>query len=138
MIQYSVNSTTPVNSTSTITLKACFGPESSLNRAWRKPNPVIVDDKQCSTKIASKLPPTGQYLYGIAGNAAPAVYRVIAIEICADGTACSMGASPGFFQVLASNSTPGWLMAMTGAFAAIGPVTLTGFFMFEHYIKKRK
>lgn len=138
LITYNVNTTTPANSTSTVTLKACFGAESSLNRAWRKPGPLIADDKQCSTKVATKLPPTGQYLYGIAENTAPAVYRIIAIEICADGTACSMGASPGFYQVMHSNSRPGWLMAMTGVFAAIGPVVLAGFFITEHYIKKRK
>jgi len=40
-IAYVVNSTYTVNSTATVTLKGCFSPASSANRAWRKFNNVI-------------------------------------------------------------------------------------------------
>lgn len=41
IITYSVNTTYTVNATSTVTLKACYSPASTVNRAWRKPNDVI-------------------------------------------------------------------------------------------------
>jgi hypothetical protein len=137
-IKYFVNSTAPVNTTSTITLKACFGPQSSANRAWRKAAPVIVDDKSCSTKITAGLPPTGNFTYTVTNRLAPAVYRIQALEICTDNVACSYGASTGFFQTYTINATPGWLMAMAGCFSAIGPLSLAAFFVWERNIKKKQ
>jgi High-affinity nitrate transporter accessory len=138
MINYAVNTTTPANATSTINLKACFGPQSSANRAWRKPNPVIVDDKSCSTKITTGLPPTGNFTYTVTTRLAPAVYRIQALEICPGNVACSMGASAAYFQTYTIDATPGWLMAMAGCFAALGPLSLVAFFVWEQYMKKRQ
>lgn len=137
-ITYNVNTTTPANTTSTITLKGCYGPESSMNRAWRKPKPVIKDDKQCSVKIAAGLPPTGEYTYTVKDNTAPAVYRIMALEICPGNVACSLGKSVAFYQTQPINSQPGWLMAMVGVFSTIGPITLAAYFVTERHMKKNK
>ena len=137
-ITYNVNTTTPANATSTITLRGCYGAQSSANRAWRKPNPIIAKDKQCSVKIATGLPPAGEYVYKIGDAVAPAVYRVMALEICESGAACAMGSSPGYYETEPINSTPGWLLAMVGVFATIGPVCLAGYFITERKMKKNK
>ena len=137
-ISYAVNTTTPANATSTVTLKACFGPQSSVNRAWRKPNANITLDKQCSTKIAANLPPEGEFNYIISSNVPPAVYRVLAMEFCTGGAVCGLGASQGFYEVNLADVTPSWLMALVGVFATIGPLTLIGFFVTERYLKKNK
>lgn len=44
--------------------------------------------------------------------------------------------APGL-QIIPIDSTPGWLMALTGVFCAIGPIALAGFFVVEKVIKKR-
>ena len=49
-----------------------------------------------------------------------------------------MGKSPGFFQVVAIDARPVWLMAMVGVFSTFGPITLAGYFITERYVKKNK
>ena len=136
-IMYSVNGTAPVNSTATITLKACFSAATAANRAWRKPSPIIVDDKQCSVKIAAGLPYTGEYTYVVGPDSIPAVFNILALEICEGGAACGTGRSLGYYQVEAINYTPTWLLAMTGVFATIGPIVLASFFVWEFKMKKK-
>lgn len=133
-VTYSLNSTYPANTNSTVKMMRCFGPESTKNRAWRKANPVISLDKQCK-QIAVGLPSTGSYTWLLDANVPPAVYKFTALEVCADGLYCGIGSST-FFQALAIDSTPTWLLAMTGAFAAIGPISMVGYFVYEQKMKK--
>lgn len=138
-ITYSVNSSYVANTSSTVTLKGCFSATSSANRAWRKANPIIAKDKQCSVKIATGLPAAGgNFTFKLGPNMAPAVYRVLALEVCTGGAFCAMGSSPGYFQVLAIDSRPKWLIVMASCFAAIGPVSLAAFFVWEQKIKKQQ
>jgi hypothetical protein len=39
-------------------------------------------------------------------------------------------------QIVPINSRPGWLLALVGVLAAVGPVTLAAFFTWEKVIKK--
>lgn len=41
-------------------------------------------------------------------------------------------------QIIPINSTPSWLMALVGVFCTLGPLTLTGFFVWERLLKKEK
>ena len=139
-IAYAVNTTFAPNSTSTITLKGCYGLQSTSNRAWRKANPVISLDKQCGVAIAAGLPPQGEFTWKVGPNTAPAVYSVIALEVCAGGLYCgsSATAASGYFQVLLVNDRPTWLMVMAGCFAALGPLSLASFFIWENKFKAKK
>lgn len=51
-------------------------------------------------------------------------------------TALVMPRPASRLQIIPINSTPGWLLALTGVFCAIGPVVLAGFFIVEKVIKK--
>jgi hypothetical protein len=117
------------------------GPQSTSNRAWRKANPVISLDKQCGVAIAAGLPPQGDFVWKVGPNVAPAVYSIIALEVCAGGQYCGIsaagGAGSGYFQVFPVEDRPTWLMACAGAFAAIGPLSLASFFVWEWKIKKK-
>jgi len=100
--------------------------------------PHLQNDKQCSVKIASGLPPQGEYTYTPGPNSIPAVYNVLALTVCSDGAYCSMGKSAGYFQINEINSTPAWLLTLSGIFAAIGPLCLALYFVAERYLKKRQ
>lgn len=89
-------------------------------------------------KIASGLPPQGNFTYTPGPNTPPAVYQVLVLEICQGGAACGMGMSSGFYQVQAIDSRPAWLMAIMGVFSIIGPLSLAGFFVWEQYYKKQR
>lgn len=88
--------------------------------------------------IAAGLPPQGDFVWKVGPNVAPAVYSIIALEICAGGQYCGMSATgaSGYFQVFPVEDRPTWLMAMAGCFAAIGPLALASFFIWEWKLKK--
>lgn len=132
----------------TISLMSCYAPVSTANRAWRKAEPVINKDKQCNTGEATSGKPfatglptgTGSFTWTPGPNTPPATYFIQLLEIVADSgsdpTYAAMGRSPGQYTIIPINSTPGWLLALTGVFCAIGPVVLAGFFIVEKVIKK--
>lgn len=124
-----------VNETSTIRIQMCYGPENIVDRPWRKYNNVISKNKQCGFDLATNLSPEGEYTYLITENAPSSVYFIQVLEICADGTYCSFGNS-SYFNVNQIPDTPSWLMGITGGLAALGPLSLIGFFLVEHKMKK--
>jgi hypothetical protein len=136
LIRYAVKPEYSVNETSTIRIQACYGPNNIVDRPWRKYNNVISKNKQCSFDLVTNLPPQGEYTYFISENTPSSVYFIQVLEICADGTYCSFGNST-YFNVNQIADTPAWLMGITGGLAALGPLTLIGFFVFEHKMKKK-
>jgi len=128
----------------TVSLMSCFAPASSKNRAWRKANAAIPKDKQCNVAKPFKtgLPTgSGSFTWTPGPNTPPATYNIQLLEVVAGSspkTYAAMGKSAGFYTIIPINSRPGWLMAMTGIFCAIGPITLAGFFTYEKIYKKEK
>ncbi|KAL4436332.1 hypothetical protein ABPG77_009894 [Micractinium sp. CCAP 211/92] len=144
-INYSGPAGAPGN---TISLMSCYTNSSAANRAWRKANAVINKDKQCNTgegtpgkPFATGLPTgTGSFKWTPGPNTPPSDYFIQLLEVVADSgsdpTYAAMGRSAGQYAIIPIDSTPGWLMALTGVFCAIGPLTLAGFFIVEKVIKK--
>jgi hypothetical protein len=114
----------PLNASSSASLVACFGAQSAAGRPWRKANPVISKDKSCSVVAVQGLPPAGAFTWKLGPDVPPAVYQVRVLELCAGGVYCATGTSPGYFQVSVADDRPGWLMAVMGVSACVGPAAL--------------
>merc|ERR1712051_134554 len=65
-----------------------------------------------------------------------ATYFMQVVEICEDGTYCSYGNST-YFTVNMIDDVTTWIKAVSGVLAAIGPLTLIGFFVVENKLKKK-
>jgi hypothetical protein len=113
----------------------CYGPDNIIDRPWRKFDNVISENKQCGFDLVTNLSPEGEYTYLVTENAPSSVYFIQVLEVCDDGTYCSFGNST-YFNVNQIEDTPSWLMGITGALAALGPLSLIGFFLVEHKMKK--
>ncbi|WPT15435.1 High-affinity nitrate transporter-activating protein 2.1 [Picochlorum sp. SENEW3] len=135
LIRYAVKPGYSVNKTSTIRIQMCYGPDNIIDRPWRKFDNVISENKQCGFDLVTNLSPEGEYTYLVTENAPSSVYFIQVLEVCDDGTYCSFGNST-YFNVNQIEDTPSWLMGITGALAALGPLSLIGFFLVEHKMKK--
>lgn len=128
----------------TISIMSCYVATYSKNRAWRKASPIISKDKQCNVAKPFKtgLPTgTGSFTWTPGPNTPGSVYFMQVLEVVAGSdpkTYAAMGRSVGNFQIIPIDSRPAWLMAMVGVFCSVGPIVLTGFFVWEKVLKKEK
>lgn len=142
-IAYSVkpDKTAPTTITS-VTLKACYSNSTKVDRPWRKTDPIIDKDKQCTTMIAKGLPGlSGSTSWTPNANTPNGVYFVRAYGICTtpNGTDyCSFGNSMGFFQINQIDSRPTWLVIMVCCFIPIGPIILGIYFGYDKMTRKNK
>lgn len=126
------------NTTSTITLQACYNTPSTQDRPWRKPNNVISKDKQCTVSVAKGLGPQGNFTYFPNDNTSPAGYFIQVLEVCSGGQYCGMARSVQQYTIVPIDSRPAWLMVLVGVFCCVGPFSLAAFFVGERYMKKRQ
>ncbi|KAI3430843.1 hypothetical protein D9Q98_009254 [Chlorella vulgaris] len=132
----------PVTEGNTISIMTCFSNSSSMDRAWRKANAIIGNDKQCNVeKPMVKGLPTGEgtYTWTPGPNTPQSSYSIQVLEVVAGSnptTYAAMGRSTGFFQIIPIDSRPSWLLGVVGGMCAVGPITLAGFFVWEKMLKK--
>jgi hypothetical protein len=136
-VKYETKPDFPVNSTSTVRIQMCYGPENIVDRPWRKFNDVISKNKQCPLDITTNAPAEGEYTYALPDYIPQSVYFMQVVEVCEDGTYCAYGNST-YFNVDMIDDTPTWVNAVSGVLAAIGPITLGGFFLVEQKLRKNK
>merc|ERR1712051_2171 len=136
IVNYAPKPEYQVNSTSTVRLQLCYSTPSTNDRPWRKYNDVISKNKQCPLDIATNLSPEGEYTYFLPNYTLQATYFMQVVEICEDGTYCSYGNST-YFTVNMIDDVTTWIKAVSGVLAAIGPLTLIGFFVVENKLKKK-
>lgn len=140
VVNWQVKPEYSANATDTIRLQMCFSTPDTADRPWRKYNDVISKNKQCSLDLATKLVPSndGTYTYALPDYIPSGGYfmQVLAVQDVT-GAYVSYGNST-VFNVEMIDDTPDWLRAVTGVLAAIGPLTLIGFFVVENKLKKRR
>ncbi|EFN52612.1 hypothetical protein CHLNCDRAFT_138676 [Chlorella variabilis] len=132
----------PATPGNTVSLMFCYSNTSSVNRAWRKYNAVISEDKKCNVAKPFKTGlPTGEgsFKWTPGPNSAPSTYQIQLLEVVAGSdptTYAASGKSEGYYQIIPIDSRPTWLMALVGVFCTVGPITLAGFFTYEKIYKK--
>lgn len=140
VVNWSVKPEFSANATDTIRIQMCYTTPNINDRPWRKYNDVISKNKQCNLDIATGLTPSaeGTYTYFLPNYIPTSGYfmQVIAVQDVT-GAYVSFGNSTSF-QVEMIDDTPDWLRAVTGVLAAIGPITLIGFFVVERKMKAKK
>jgi hypothetical protein len=141
VITWSLNATAGavVNASSTLTIRACYAPASSVDRPWRKAQPIIGKDfdKNCNIKVAVGVDPAlGKFVFTPTDKAASALYNIEVLEMCEGGLYCAMGKSVATYGITAVDGRPTWLLACSFAFMGVGPFTLIAFFVYEKKIKK--
>ncbi|KAH7623027.1 hypothetical protein NADE_007891 [Nannochloris sp. 'desiccata'] len=114
IINWTVDPSYTVNTTSSIKIRACYSNESSASRPWRAAKPIINKDNQCKTVIAEGQSAEGSYIYSPGPNTAPASYQIQVLEICEDGQYCSFGESVGFYQINKIDDRPAWYVDYNG------------------------
>lgn len=129
-IMYRVKPEYKVNITSTIRIQMCYGADNTSDRPWRQFNDVISQNKQCNLDLIDQLPPQGDYTYQISENIGSSVYSIEVIDVLRDGTYAAFGNS-SYFQVNQIDDTPPWLLGTAGGLAALGPLILIGFVLYE-------
>ncbi|KAL4517928.1 hypothetical protein Ndes2526B_g02320 [Nannochloris sp. 'desiccata'] len=138
IINWTVDPSYTVNTTSSIKIRACYSNESSASRPWRAAKPIINKDNQCKTVIAEGQSAEGSYIYSPGPNTAPASYQIQVLEICEDGQYCSFGESVGFYQINKIDDRPAWLITTASIFVSLGPLSLAIFMVYERKLKKKQ
>lgn len=131
-IRYTAKPGYQINESSTARIQMCYGYDDIVDRPWRYFDDVISKNKQCGLDLADQLPPSGEYTYFLSENIASSVYAIEVINVLQNGTYAAFGNS-SYFQVEQIDGTPPWLVGTASALAALGPLILIGFFLYERH-----
>lgn len=134
----------------TITLKACWAPDSQKTRPWRASNPVIAMSKQCKNIIAKGLSPTkspaGGYKWMPNEGVPKATYFVRALVVRQatnpNGTLSAVTypvafGNSDFFYIKGINSIPTSMKIASALCTCVGPLMFGTYFALT-YLRKPK
>lgn len=145
VINYAVLSNATLESTAHVVLKACYDKTSTIDRAWRKANNILVLDKQCPFTVATTqtLPPTsGMAMWTPPETVPNAGYFIRAYAICPNATygpsPCGFGNSKGFFSINQVDSRPTNLKGAVIAMCFAGPILFFAYFGIDSLVQKRR
>lgn len=141
ILNYNLNNTFVWEGNMTVSLKACFSKQWTVDRKWRAHNNLIRKDNQCNIKIADGLPaPNGTYEWAIPNDVPISTLFIQSYIKCQQPTGeykfCTYGRSAGFFQVNPIDSRPTSMIIACAVCSAVGPLCLAAYLFYERMRKK--
>lgn len=130
----------------TVELRLCFGPQSQVDRSWRKTSDLLSKDKTCLYKIGSQ-PYTatgGTVVWTVTKEIPFADYFVRAYALDAAGEKVAYGQTSNaqrtsnLFTIKPFSGRSVSMDIAAALFSAFSVVSLFGFFFYEKYAAKRR